>query len=160
MISHSSYMGRDIFIPFLLFDFVQVSSSNKQKLPYIWMYALQFYCFLKLKRFWFWILFHYLLLLYSYFILSCWKKKDVDFESEAKKQVRGSTSTKRSRAAEVHNLSERVCTFISLSSSHLLYSFLSQNIKSFHLAFAHRGVVIGLMKRWELCKNLYLDVIR
>nr|KYP70773.1 Transcription factor PIF1 [Cajanus cajan] len=33
--------------------------------------------------------------------------KDVDFESEAKKQARGSTSTKRSRAAEVHNLSER-----------------------------------------------------
>ncbi|KAL2323364.1 hypothetical protein Fmac_027743 [Flemingia macrophylla] len=34
-------------------------------------------------------------------------QKDVDFESpEAKKQVR-STSTKRSRAAEVHNLSER-----------------------------------------------------
>ncbi|KOM29898.1 hypothetical protein LR48_Vigan831s001600 [Vigna angularis] len=32
---------------------------------------------------------------------------DVDFESEAKKQARGSTSTKRSRAAEVHNLSER-----------------------------------------------------
>eukprot|EP00256_Glycine_max_P055752 XP_014623005.1 transcription factor PIF1 isoform X2 [Glycine max] len=33
---------------------------------------------------------------------------DVDFESpEAKKQVRGSTSTKRSHAAEVHNLSER-----------------------------------------------------
>ncbi|KAG4996080.1 hypothetical protein JHK85_027519 [Glycine max] len=36
-------------------------------------------------------------------------QKDVDFESpEAKKQVRGSTSTKRSHAAEVHNLSERV----------------------------------------------------
>ncbi|KAG5051942.1 hypothetical protein JHK87_004140 [Glycine soja] len=35
--------------------------------------------------------------------------EDVDFESpEAKKQVRGSTSTKRSHAAEVHNLSERV----------------------------------------------------
>ncbi|KHN36350.1 Transcription factor PIF1 [Glycine soja] len=34
--------------------------------------------------------------------------EDVDFESpEAKKQVRGSTSTKRSHAAEVHNLSER-----------------------------------------------------
>ncbi|XP_047175418.1 transcription factor PIF1-like isoform X2 [Vigna umbellata] len=34
--------------------------------------------------------------------------EDVDFESpEAKKQGRGSTSTKRSRAAEVHNLSER-----------------------------------------------------
>ncbi|XP_038887610.1 transcription factor PIF1-like [Benincasa hispida] len=33
---------------------------------------------------------------------------DVEFEStDAKKQVRGSTSTKRSRAAEVHNLSER-----------------------------------------------------
>lgn len=43
--------------------------------------------------------------------------KDVEFESvEAKKQVRGSTSTKRSRAAEVHNLSERVCVF-------LLYNF-------------------------------------
>ncbi|KAK7377682.1 hypothetical protein VNO80_03111 [Phaseolus coccineus] len=28
------------------------------------------------------------------------EKKDVDFDSEAKKQVRGSTSTKRSRAAE------------------------------------------------------------
>ncbi|XP_020239115.1 transcription factor PIF1 [Cajanus cajan] len=36
------------------------------------------------------------------------QSEDVDFESpEAKKQVRGSTSTKRSRAAEVHNLSER-----------------------------------------------------
>ena len=35
----------------------------------------------------------------------------VEFESaDAKKQARGSTSTKRSRAAEVHNLSERVCT--------------------------------------------------
>jgi len=35
--------------------------------------------------------------------------KDVDYESpEAKKHGRGSTSTKRSRAAEVHNLSERV----------------------------------------------------
>ncbi|CAJ1897788.1 unnamed protein product [Sphenostylis stenocarpa] len=42
------------------------------------------------------------------------QSEDVDFESEAKKQVRGSTSTKRSRAAEVHNLSERlslaICT--------------------------------------------------
>ncbi|KAG4976841.1 hypothetical protein AAZX31_13G113700 [Glycine max] len=36
------------------------------------------------------------------------QSEDVDFESpEAKKQVHGSTSTKRSRAAEVHNLSER-----------------------------------------------------
>ncbi|XP_020213332.1 transcription factor PIF1 [Cajanus cajan] len=35
------------------------------------------------------------------------QSEDVDFESEAKKQARGSTSTKRSRAAEVHNLSER-----------------------------------------------------
>ncbi|KAL3029224.1 hypothetical protein AAZX31_03G152000 [Glycine max] len=35
------------------------------------------------------------------------QSEDVDFESEAKKQVCGSTSTKRSRAAEVHNLSER-----------------------------------------------------
>ncbi|RZB42561.1 transcription factor PIF1-like [Glycine soja] len=35
-------------------------------------------------------------------------QKDVDFESpKAKKQVRGSTSTKISHAAEVHNLSER-----------------------------------------------------
>ncbi|RDX80585.1 Transcription factor PIF1 [Mucuna pruriens] len=35
-------------------------------------------------------------------------QKDADFESpEAKKQARGSASTKRSRAAEVHNLSER-----------------------------------------------------
>ncbi|EEF41301.1 transcription factor PIF1 isoform X2 [Ricinus communis] len=34
--------------------------------------------------------------------------EDVEFESaDAKKQARGSTSTKRSRAAEVHNLSER-----------------------------------------------------
>nr|WIE96061.1 basic helix-loop-helix transcription factor [Loropetalum chinense var. rubrum] len=34
--------------------------------------------------------------------------EDVEFEStDAKKQVRGSSSTKRSRAAEVHNLSER-----------------------------------------------------
>ncbi|XP_075649377.1 transcription factor PIF1 [Castanea sativa] len=34
--------------------------------------------------------------------------EDVEFESaDAKKRVRGSTSTKRSRAAEVHNLSER-----------------------------------------------------
>ncbi|KAL6502939.1 hypothetical protein OROHE_024107 [Orobanche hederae] len=33
---------------------------------------------------------------------------DIEFEAvEAKKQARGSTSTKRSRAAEVHNLSER-----------------------------------------------------
>lgn len=37
--------------------------------------------------------------------------KDVELESaDAKKQSRGSTSAKRSRAAEVHNLSERVCT--------------------------------------------------
>ncbi|XP_057438454.1 transcription factor PIF1-like isoform X2 [Lotus japonicus] len=36
------------------------------------------------------------------------QSEDVDFESaEGKKQVRGSSSTKRSRAAEVHNLSER-----------------------------------------------------
>ncbi|GJV01634.1 reverse transcriptase domain-containing protein [Tanacetum coccineum] len=36
--------------------------------------------------------------------------KDVEFEyAEAKKPSRGATSTKRSRAAEVHNLSERVC---------------------------------------------------
>ncbi|TKY52811.1 Transcription factor PIF1 [Spatholobus suberectus] len=36
------------------------------------------------------------------------QSEDVDFEyPEAKKQVRGSTSTKRTRAAEVHNLSER-----------------------------------------------------
>ncbi|KAK7355633.1 hypothetical protein VNO80_14893 [Phaseolus coccineus] len=36
------------------------------------------------------------------------QSEDVDFESpEAKKHGRGSTSTKRSRAAEVHNLSER-----------------------------------------------------
>ncbi|KAG8641902.1 hypothetical protein MANES_12G044000v8 [Manihot esculenta] len=33
--------------------------------------------------------------------------EDIEFESEAKRQARGSTSTKRSRAAEVHNLSER-----------------------------------------------------
>lgn len=40
-------------------------------------------------------------------------QKDVDFECrEEKKQHRGSTSAKRSRAAEVHNLSERVCTYI------------------------------------------------
>lgn len=39
-------------------------------------------------------------------------EKDVDFESaDTKKQARGSTSTKRSRAAEVHNLSERVGGF-------------------------------------------------
>ncbi|XP_019461817.1 PREDICTED: transcription factor PIF1-like isoform X1 [Lupinus angustifolius] len=39
---------------------------------------------------------------------SDFQSEDVDFESpEAKKQVRGSTSTKKSRAAEVHNLSER-----------------------------------------------------
>ncbi|XP_061341447.1 transcription factor PIF1 isoform X2 [Gastrolobium bilobum] len=36
------------------------------------------------------------------------QSEDVDFESaEGEKQIRGSTSTKRSRAAEVHNLSER-----------------------------------------------------
>lgn len=36
------------------------------------------------------------------------QSEDVEFESpDAKKQVRGSTSTKRARAAEVHNLSER-----------------------------------------------------
>ncbi|XP_027350738.1 transcription factor PIF1-like isoform X2 [Abrus precatorius] len=35
------------------------------------------------------------------------QSEDVDFESEAKKQTRGSTFAKRSRAAEVHNLSER-----------------------------------------------------
>ncbi|KAI7983285.1 Transcription factor PIF1 [Camellia lanceoleosa] len=36
------------------------------------------------------------------------QSEDVEFEyPDAKKQVRGSTSTKRSRAAEVHNLSER-----------------------------------------------------
>ncbi|XP_027363897.1 transcription factor PIF1-like [Abrus precatorius] len=36
------------------------------------------------------------------------QSEDVDFESpETKRQARGSTSTKRSRAAEVHNLSER-----------------------------------------------------
>ncbi|KAE8662352.1 Transcription factor PIF1 [Hibiscus syriacus] len=35
-------------------------------------------------------------------------REDVEFESpETKKQARGSTSSKRSRAAEVHNLSER-----------------------------------------------------
>ncbi|KAE9589937.1 putative transcription factor bHLH family [Lupinus albus] len=39
---------------------------------------------------------------------SDFQSEDVDFESpEAKKQVRSSTSTKKSRAAEVHNLSER-----------------------------------------------------
>ncbi|XP_010109673.2 transcription factor PIF1 [Morus notabilis] len=36
------------------------------------------------------------------------QSEDVEFESgDTKKQVRGTTSTKRSRAAEVHNLSER-----------------------------------------------------
>ncbi|KAK7284199.1 hypothetical protein RJT34_18941 [Clitoria ternatea] len=35
------------------------------------------------------------------------QSEDVDFDSVAKKQVGGSTSTKRSRAAAVHNLSER-----------------------------------------------------
>ncbi|KAF8392072.1 hypothetical protein HHK36_022413 [Tetracentron sinense] len=36
------------------------------------------------------------------------QSEDVDFESiDAKKQVRGSTSSRRTRAAEVHNLSER-----------------------------------------------------
>lgn len=53
-------------------------------------------------------------------------QKDVDFESpEAKKQVRGSTSTKRSHAAEVHNLSERVrvCTYITLMSPSILCCF-------------------------------------
>lgn len=51
-------------------------------------------------------------------------QKDVDFESpEAKKQGRGSTSTKRSRAAEVHNLSERVSyiTFPKLHSVFLIF---------------------------------------
>ncbi|XVF21444.1 hypothetical protein REPUB_Repub12eG0091000 [Reevesia pubescens] len=33
--------------------------------------------------------------------------EDAEFESDTKKQTRGSTSTKRSRAAEIHNLSER-----------------------------------------------------
>ncbi|KAI8523162.1 hypothetical protein RHMOL_Rhmol13G0052200 [Rhododendron molle] len=38
--------------------------------------------------------------------------EDVEFESpDAKKQIRGSTPAKKSRAAEVHNLSERVCLY-------------------------------------------------
>lgn len=41
--------------------------------------------------------------------------KDVEFEAtDVKKQARGSTSTKRSRAAEVHNLSERVSNLLQL----------------------------------------------
>ncbi|KAL5562050.1 hypothetical protein UlMin_031797 [Ulmus minor] len=37
-----------------------------------------------------------------------YQSEDIDFEfSDAKKQLRGTTSTKRARAAEVHNLSER-----------------------------------------------------
>jgi len=49
-------------------------------------------------------------------------QKDVDFESpEAKKQGRGSTSTKRSRAAEVHNLSERVYTCITFLKFHSVF---------------------------------------
>lgn len=45
----------------------------------------------------------------SLFYKSLCFQKDVESESaHAKKQARGSTSTKRSRAAEVHNLSERV----------------------------------------------------
>ncbi|KAG7013547.1 Transcription factor PIF1, partial [Cucurbita argyrosperma subsp. argyrosperma] len=40
---------------------------------------------------------------------------DVEFEAtDVKKQARGSTSTKRSRAAEVHNLSERVSNLLLL----------------------------------------------
>lgn len=56
-------------------------------------------------------------------LISVWlaAKKDVDDESaEARKQVRRSKSTKRSRAAEVHNLSERVSTIITLANPHLL----------------------------------------
>lgn len=39
--------------------------------------------------------------------------QDIEFEAahETKKHARGSTSTKRSRAAEVHNQSERVCIY-------------------------------------------------
>jgi len=64
-----------------------------------------------------------MLILYSYLHWShC--KKDVDFESpEAKKQVHGSTSTKRSRAAEVHNLSERVCIYITFMGPSILCCF-------------------------------------
>lgn len=36
----------------------------------------------------------------------------MEFESpDAKKQIRGSTPAKKSRTAEVHNLSERVCLY-------------------------------------------------
>lgn len=49
--------------------------------------------------------------------------KDVDLESaDGKKHARGSTLTKRSRAAEVHNLSERVCIVIYFNIKLLLCS--------------------------------------
>ncbi|QHO23544.1 hypothetical protein HN51_047236 [Arachis hypogaea] len=52
------------------------------------------------------VIYIYVAFLFSFVFVSLQKDVDIEF-SEAKKQARGSTSTKRSRAAEVHNLSER-----------------------------------------------------
>lgn len=51
----------------------------------------------------------------SFIMINLLLPKDAEFESaDTKKQTRGSTSTKRSRAAEVHNLSERVSILLKL----------------------------------------------
>jgi hypothetical protein len=110
--------------------------------------------------------------LYKFMLLCCFHiiysslpvllQKDVDFEcQEEKKQVRGSTSsTKRSRAAEVHNLSERVCTYITLINwVHNLRLFFSY-LNVFILNYVCRSVEIGSTKKWKLCKNLYRGATR
>lgn len=74
------------------------------------------------------------------------------------------TGSKRSRAAEVHNLSERVSPDDMQTSFFPSYTkfgtlFFSQ-VDSFLFNFRNSDVEIGSMRRCVLCKNSYQTVIR
>jgi hypothetical protein len=71
-------------------------------------------------------------------------------------------SSKRSRAAEVHNLSERVCTATTIVELLMKYWLLSMWSASLNEVTLHscRDAEIGSMKRWGLCKSSYLVATR
>ena len=100
--------------------------------------------------------------------------QDVEEESVGVKTAataRGGTGLKRSRAAEVHNLSERVSESIPNNDAYVVSRFylqflaldLEMYVKStgteFWL-FTNRGEEIGSMKRCVRYKNLYPTATR
>lgn len=90
--------------------------------------------------------------------------QDVEEESVGAKKpapARAATGSKRSRAAEVHNLSERVSKTIpvSFSQNTIWFIFYVTSI-CFHLTSTNRGEGIGSMRRCEPCKNSYQTAIR